>query len=83
MVEGGRWLHDEDSWIRLWGEVWERTGWEGGWKVGGVLKGLDGGMRVEGEDEEGVEDERNEDGEGMGLFEFSVERLGDDRMSSR
>ncbi|RAL62083.1 hypothetical protein DID88_002569 [Monilinia fructigena] len=38
--EQGRWLHDADSWVRLWGEVWERLGMEGSWKVQGELREL-------------------------------------------
>ncbi|KAB8298625.1 hypothetical protein EYC80_000804 [Monilinia laxa] len=71
--EQGRWLHDADSWVRLWGEVWERLGMEGSWKVQGELRELRelGELARVGE--------RDFEGGGMGLFEFSVERTGGSR----
>ncbi|CAD6448969.1 cd15cb82-5439-4713-a241-14344beb6276 [Sclerotinia trifoliorum] len=69
--EQGRWLHDADSWVRLWGTVWERLGMSGSWKVQGELRRLPGGDLVK----EG-EAPMDSGGEGIGLFEFSVERTG-------
>ncbi|ESZ94423.1 hypothetical protein SBOR_5216 [Sclerotinia borealis F-4128] len=68
--EQGRWLHDEDSWVRLWGEVWERLGMTGAWNVQGELREL-GDLAKTGETYSGDE--------GIGLFEFSVERTGESR----
>jgi hypothetical protein len=73
-AEQGRWLHDEDSWLRLWGEVWERLGTTGSWKVQGELRELGD---VAGDDSIYYR------GEGIGLFEFSVERTGESGASSR
>ncbi|KAF7877448.1 hypothetical protein EAF04_001125 [Stromatinia cepivora] len=69
--EQGRWLHDADSWVRLWGTVWERLGMTGSWKVQGELRKLPVGDLVK----EG-EAPMDSGGEGIGLFEFSVERTG-------
>ncbi|KAM3068380.1 hypothetical protein ACMFMG_009517 [Clarireedia jacksonii] len=66
-AEQGRWLHDENSWLRLWGEVWERLGTTGSWKVQGELRELGD---VAGDDSIYYR------GEGIGIFEFSVERTG-------
>ncbi|PQE13508.1 methyltransferase domain-containing protein [Rutstroemia sp. NJR-2017a WRK4] len=73
-AEQGRWLHDEDSWLRLWGEVWERLGTTGSWKVQGELRELGD---VAGDDSIYYR------GEGIGLFEFSVERTGESGAGSR
>ncbi|KAA8569845.1 hypothetical protein EYC84_002188 [Monilinia fructicola] len=51
--EQGRWLHDADSWVRLWGEVWERLGMSGSWKVQGELRELDELARMGERDFEG------------------------------
>ncbi|TGO31421.1 hypothetical protein BHYA_0885g00010 [Botrytis hyacinthi] len=75
--EQGRWLHDADSWVRLWGEVWEQVGMTGSWKVQGELRDLPGDLGKEGEGEEEWEERMvGKVGAGVGLFEFSVERTG-------
>lgn len=82
--EQGRWLHDADSWVRLWGEVWEKVGMTGSWKVQGELRDLPGDLGKEGENEEEWEERMvGKEGVGVGLFEFSVERTGMGSRESR
>jgi SAM-dependent methyltransferase len=62
-------LHDDGSFAKLWGEVAKKTGTVGCWKVEGVFT-----LRYK-EWEDGGNSKAFFEGEGIGWFTFSVERV--------
>jgi len=70
-----QYLHDEGSFEKLWGEVAEKTNTVGQWKIESSFK-----LRRQEKDDGGSESSGYFEGEGIGFFVFSVERMREPRV---